>query len=275
VIVEVLDVQRDELPAQERGRLVGGRRFEAPGQSRGDQRGGRRVRAGQVVLGGAGVGGHLAGLGREQEADGKQHDLGHPPGSAGDQQRRGADLGQRGLVWAPQPGPASQPGGSAQVAEGELGAGHEELGVVGAGRRGTHVPAGEQPAVLKQVQPVQRREPAAPALAGQGGGRSPEHREPLVERRSSGFHGAGDSSDGDAVLHRDRVPQDEPQVDVADQRAEAAMGQAAQRVPGDQACAQGVPVGRYGPSQDGLARIGIGQLPPPLRALTGAYGKGH
>ena len=60
------------------------------------------------VLGGEGVGAHQAGLGSEEEADGEEHDLGQPPGPAGDQPRRGTDLVQHGIVWAPQPGPAPE-----------------------------------------------------------------------------------------------------------------------------------------------------------------------
>ena len=70
-----------------------------------------------------------------------------------------------------------------------------------------------------------RHDPAALAL--QGRGCSPEHREPLVERRTSGSHGAGRGADGQPVGRPDRVFQDEPEINVAHQRAETSMGEAA------------------------------------------------
>ena len=158
VIVDVMDVQRDKLATQECGRLIVGRRFEAPGKSRGDQRGGRRVRAGKVVPGREGVGAHLARLCGEKEADGEEHDLGQPPGPAGDQPRRGADFVQYVVILGAEPDPVPeevrQLSGSAQVTERELGACYEQFGLFGAGHAGTGVPSCEQPAVVKQIQPV-------------------------------------------------------------------------------------------------------------------------
>jgi len=191
------------------------------------------------VLGREAVDAHLARLCGEKEADGEEHDLGQPPGSAGDQPRRGADFVQYVVAAKAEPGPVPEAvcrlAGSVQVTQRELGACYQQFGPFGAGHAGTGVLSGEQPAVVKQVQPVQRREPATAALAPQGGWCSPEHREPLVQPRSSGSHGAGHRADGQAILRPDRVLQDEPEIDVAHQRTEASVGQAAERVSSDQA----------------------------------------
>lgn len=103
-----------------------GRRPLAPAESRGDQLGGGRIRAGQVVLGREAVGAYPAGLGREQEPDREEHDLGQPSRPAGDQQRRRADLVQGIVVAQAAPSPAGgavlQVARTAEVAERELGA---------------------------------------------------------------------------------------------------------------------------------------------------------
>ena len=122
-----------------------------------------------------------------------------------------------------------------QGAERELGARHQQFGAVGPGHGRTRVRSGEQPTVFKQVQPVQRRESATAAQALQGCGCSPEHREPLIKGRTSGFHRAGHGADGQPVFHPDRVLQDEPEIDVAHQRTEPSVREAAERITSDQA----------------------------------------
>ena len=60
-----------------------------------------------------------------------------------------------------------------------------------------------------------------------------------------------------AVCRLERVLQDQPEIDIAHQRAEATVGEAAQRVSGDEAGAQGSSIGGDCPGQHGLARMGI------------------
>jgi hypothetical protein len=72
VVIDVVQVEREQLPTQERGRLtVVYGRFKAPGQSRGDQLAGRHVCAGKIVSGREGVRAHPARRRGEKEADGK------------------------------------------------------------------------------------------------------------------------------------------------------------------------------------------------------------
>ena len=68
------------------------------------------------------------------------------------------------------PEAAGQVPGSAQVAERELGAGHEQFFLPGPGHAVASVLPGQQAAVLEQVQPVQRGEPAAAGPARQVAG---------------------------------------------------------------------------------------------------------
>src|SRR5262249_51993224 len=77
---------------------------------------------------------------------------------------------------------------------------------------------------------------------------SPEHGQPLVQRRALALLGIGDRLDRLAVAGLDGIADDQPEVDVTDQVAEAAVGEAAQRVRGDQAVSEGgkISVGRLG-----------------------------
>jgi hypothetical protein len=108
VIVDVLNIQRDQFPAHQLGCLIVRRRFQAPGQRRGNQLGGRRARIGQVALRREAVGAHLARFRGEKEANREEHDLGQPPGPLGDQPRRGADLIQHVAVFGAAPGPVPE-----------------------------------------------------------------------------------------------------------------------------------------------------------------------
>ena len=59
-------------------------------------------------------------------------------------------------------------------------------------------------------------------------------REPLIKRRTSGFHRAGHIADGQLVFHPDRVCQDEPEINVAHQRTETSVCEAPERITSDQ-----------------------------------------
>ena len=109
----------------------------------------------------------------------------------------------------------------------------------GAGDAVADVGPGEQSAMLYQVKPVQRGESAAPGPAPQGARRPPEHREPLVQLGSAGPHRVADRAKRDPVFQPGRIREHQPDVDVADQRAEPAMRQAAERVGGDKAGPEG------------------------------------
>jgi hypothetical protein len=59
--------------------------------------------------GGYGVAADLARLRSEQEADGEEHDLGQPPGTSRDQQRRSADIVRYVVVPVAEPNPVPEP----------------------------------------------------------------------------------------------------------------------------------------------------------------------
>jgi hypothetical protein len=82
-----------------------------------------------------------------------------------------------------------------QEGEGELGPDDQELVAAGPREVRADVLAGEQEAMLDQVEPVERREAAAGPLAPQGRRSPPEHRQPLVQRRASGLHSFGHAPD--------------------------------------------------------------------------------
>ncbi len=119
------------------------------------------------------------------------------------------------------------------------------------------VAAGQQAAALEQVQPVQRRKAAALVLARQRRGGAPEHRQPFVERRSLAPLGLGDSLDRVGISGLEWIGEDQAEVDVADQLAEAAVGEAAQRVCGKQPVAKLRPVGVDRLQQDRFAVHGL------------------
>jgi hypothetical protein len=81
-----------------------------------------------------------------------------------------------------------------------------------------------------------------------------------VQRRSAGPHRVAHRANGETVFHPERIGQDEPQVNVADQRAETPVRQAAKRVGGDQAWAESRLVGGQRLIEHGLARLGVGLL---------------
>ncbi len=79
-----------------------------------------------------------------------------------------------------------------------------------------------------------------------------------MQRRAAGLHGVGHRGQRLLVGFFDRIGQDEPEVDVADQGAEAAVGQAAEGVGGDEPVAQDRLVLGHRLLQDSVA-VGFGR----------------
>ena len=83
--------------------------------------------------------------------------------------------------------------------------------------------------MFEQAESVQRGKTAT-GTAGERPGCPPEHREPGMQRRPRRAHVCGDGEQRARVRGLDRVGQDQRKVDIADQRAEPAMGETAQGV---------------------------------------------
>jgi hypothetical protein len=133
--------------AQQRHRRVVGRRFTPPRKGGGDKVGRGNASAGEVVLYCDSVVPNVAGRRRVQEPDREEHDLRNPPVPAGQQYRGRSELGYGIVTPRAARGPASETLSQvrvpAEIAERELGARHEELGLYRAGDAGAHVSPGE------------------------------------------------------------------------------------------------------------------------------------
>jgi hypothetical protein len=111
---------------------------------------------------------------------------------------------------------------------------------------------GQQATVLDQVQAIERGKAPAGALAAQDGRRSPEHRQPRVERGALGLLPVRNRLNGLGVAGMDRIAHDQADVDIAHELAEAAVGQAAERVDRDEPVAERHPTGGSDLSEDDL-----------------------
>ena len=78
-----------------------------------------------------------------------------------------------------------------------------------------------------------------------------------MERRAAGLDGLGHRSDRGEIRRLDRMLEDEAEVDVAHERAEAAVRQAPEGVGGDEPGAEHGPVPGHRLPQDGEA-VGVG-----------------
>lgn len=97
--------------------------------------------------------------------------------------------------------------------------------------------------VLNEVEPIERRESTPDLLSCESRRRPPENREALVQRRASGLKRFRDPLDGVSVRATQWVSDDQAEVDVADERAIPAVGQAAQCVGGQQSLPERAAVG--------------------------------
>ncbi len=239
LVLDVVPVQRHQTRLQLRAQLLSVQGMSLPDpQRQPDQRGRRGVRLGQVPLDRFVVVRRSARRerGRIQEADREQHRL-REPHRVHQQAARLVEL--RGHLRR------------RQDRDRELRALQQQLRSRRAGDLREDVRAGQQDAVVGQLEAVQRGEPAVVAAFAQRRQRRPEHRQlavhrtPLLQRRRR---------------LRDRravgLGQDQGEVDVAGGRRVAAVRKAPQQVRADQALSQGFPIGLGGFGGDGAGRGG-------------------
>lgn len=183
------------------------------------------------MLDGEGIGAHSARGSREQEAHGEQHHLGHASRSARYEDHWGPDLIEGAFVrrrhraqpcWG-----RPERWSAAQVLEGELRARDEQLRITGASHYVSNILAGQETPLFDQVQPVQGGEASSGDAAREAGRRPPVHRQALVEGCATSPHRLRQRPDRCVVRLPERILQDQTEVDVAHDRTEAAVGQAA------------------------------------------------
>ena len=127
-----------------------------------------------------------------------------------------------------------RPAGPDQELERELRARDHELVCAGASETRACVYAKQQPSVLDQIQTIDRRKAPALRLPVQCRPRTPEHRQPLGQRRTLCPFSPRHGLDPLDVSRTDRISDDQSEVDIAYERAEAAVGKAAERVRSNQ-----------------------------------------
>jgi hypothetical protein len=130
--------------------------------------------------------------------------------------------------------------------------------------------------VLEQAQSLERGESPAGGVTGERVRCTPEHRQPGVQRGPDDRTTSAVLSGRRRVRRPDRVGsgrvgEDQRHVDVADQRAEAAVGETAQGVGREQPSIEGLPTGadRVGENivTGGAPRAGLGRR-RPVRAVV-------
>ena len=277
MVVDVVHVQRDEFPFSQRGPPRWRRRAAArarPGRRQPAPAAGARS-ASQVVLGPrARVGADLAGGRRVQEPD---RETARPWSAAGGRGRPAApasrisvqDAGTRRAAAAG----ARCRSAARAAARSPLEGAERELGPArraarpgpgrAAARRGRPGRSSSRPCSSRSSRSSGGNRPPG-TWPRKGDGRAPEHREPLVQGRPAGRARPGRPCAMVAAVGQPDSGscQDEAEIDVADQRAEAAVGQAAQRVPGDQPIAERFGVGGDGALQHGLTQVGRHGISP-------------
>jgi hypothetical protein len=125
--------------------------------------------------------------------------------------------------------------------------------------------------VLEQAQSVKRGETPTGGVTGKRVRRPPEHRQPGVQPGSRRAHLLGHVEQRHRVRRPDRVGEDQRHVDVADQRAEAAVRETAQGVGREQPSTEGLPTDAHRVGENiltrGAPRVGLGPH-CPVRAVV-------
>ncbi|MBL7626295.1 hypothetical protein I7412_03715 [Frankia sp. CN6] len=140
-------------------------------------------------------------------------------------------------------------------------------GRVGRGRRAVpRVQPVEKPAVLKEVERVQRGKSAARPLATHDRGTRPEDGQPTGQ--SAGTPDSGRQIvDRLTVGVRQRIPDDEDEVDVADERRETSVRETANRIGAEEPRPEPFPAGVDSPAEHHLTFAGNDAHPSGEDAL--------